>query len=127
MAGTSCYYKPSELKSGDLWTDTFMDPKTKQRRHYELYGGKLAGILTQSFCRELFFESLLKVNAWAYASDDVKVVGQFHDEIVLDYAWSGAKTLGTTMGEFNRLMSASDIAPSFPLAAEIKHDYRYTK
>jgi DNA polymerase len=120
------YYKPSELKSGELWKDTFIDPKTKHRRHHELYGGKLAGILTQSFCRELFFESLLKVDSWCQANSQITPVGQFHDEIVLDYK-PGLLDLHAAKQGLEERMSYSEMAPSFPLAAEIKHDYRYTK
>ena len=120
------YYKPSELKSGELWKDTFVDPKTKHRRHYELYGGKLAGILTQSFCRELFFDSLLRVNEWAKKNPAVTLVGQFHDEIVLDWQ-PGGSDLNITKLALKSMMSSSEIAPSFPLDADIKHDYRYTK
>ena len=120
------YYKPSELKTGELWKDTFIDPKTKQRRHYELYGGKLAGILTQSFCRELFFESLLKVHEGCEGNSQITPVGQFHDEIVLDFK-PGAMSLDEVKTGLNVRMSSSDMAPSFPLAADIKHDYRYTK
>jgi DNA polymerase len=120
------YYKPSELKTGELWKDTFIDPKTKHRRHHELYGGKLAGILTQSFCRELFFESLLAVHVLMESRRTVQLVGQFHDEIVLDWQ-PGSFGLDGVELELEKLMSNSTIAPSFPLAAEIKHDYRYTK
>jgi DNA polymerase len=120
------YYKPSELKTGELWKDTFIDPKTKLRRHHELYGGKLAGILTQSFCRELFFESMLEVDKWCKTIGQVTPVGQFHDEIVLDVK-PGRLDLRDVEHKLARLMSSSAIAPSFPLAAEVKHDYRYTK
>jgi DNA polymerase bacteriophage-type len=119
------YYKPSELKTGELWKDTFIDPKTKHRRHHELYGGKLAGILTQSFCRELFFESLLAVHEEFKRNGNVRLVGQFHDEIVLDV--DHPPILDRVKKRLGELMSHSDIAPSFPLEAEIKHDYRYTK
>lgn len=121
------YYKPSELKSGELWKDTFIDPKTKHRRHYELYGGKLAGILTQSFCRELFFDSLVRVSEWARRNPNVVAVGQFHDEIVLDWQPGGNLSLEAAKADLNMMMSNTMLAPSFPLAAEIKHDYRYTK
>lgn len=123
-----CYYRPSDLKSGDLWRRTFIDPKTKQRRNFELYGGKLAGILTQSFCRELFFESLLRVHHWYQQNQasQVKLVGQFHDEIVLDWK-PGGVILAETEARLKQMMSDSAIAPSFPLAAEVKSAYRYTK
>lgn len=121
------YYKPSDRKTGDLWKRDFIDPKTKQRRFYELYGGKLAGILTQSFCRELFFESLLQVHDWCgRTGGQVQLVGQFHDEIVLDWK-PGALDLDKVKYQLGQMMSHSQLAGSFPLAAEIKDDYRYTK
>lgn len=120
-----CYYKPSQLKGGPLWSDKFTDPKTKQQKYYSIYGGKLTGILTQSFCREIFFDSLRTVNAWAKASTNVKVIGQFHDEIVLDWV-PGDLTLEGVKSALNSMMSATS-HNGFPLTADIKHDYRYTK
>ena len=121
------YYKPSELKSGNLWRNHYKDPKTKQVRFYELYGGKLAGILTQSFCRELFMQSLAQVHTWTTQHGQVQLVGQFHDEIVVDWKPGASVSLDDAMRQMRRCMSDPGIAASFPLAAEIKSDYRYTK
>lgn len=121
-----CYYKPSERKTGDLWRQRYMDPKTKQLRFYELYGGKLAGILTQSFCRELFFQSLHNVHDWCQRYESVTLVGQFHDEIVVDWRPHDL-TLAQAKADLERMMSDPGRLKSFPLAAEIKDDYRYTK
>ena len=121
------YHKPSERKTGDLWRKGYTNPKTKQWQDYKLYGGKLAGILTQSFCRELFMQSLLEVYKFCRATGgQVQLVGQFHDEIVLDWM-PGANSLRATKAELERLMSDPGQAASFPLAADIKDDYRYTK
>lgn len=125
-----CYFKPSELKGGDLWRMKYTDPKTKQERYYDIYGGKLAGILTQSFCREIFFRVLRKVASWVEVFDNVKLVGQFHDEIVLEWLpITGGMDLENTKQRLEQNMSdAVGIGfPSFPLAADVKHDYRYTK
>lgn len=121
-----CYYKPSERKTGDLWSSHFVDPKTKQTRFYSVYGGKLAGILTQSFCRELFFRSLQKVHAWTSVVEGVDLIGQFHDEIVLDWTPNGPKFY-TVLRTLEAFMSNASDFPGFPLAADVKHDYRYTK
>lgn len=122
-----CYYKPSERKTGDVWRNNYTDPKTKQLRFYELYGGKLAGILTQSFCRELFMRSLKQVHDWCGRSgNQVTLVGQFHDEIVVDWK-PGAWDLEGTKRALESLMSDPGPVKSFPLAADIKDDYRYTK
>lgn len=127
-----CYYKPTKRKTGDLWSGSYVHPKTKQLTFYSLYGGKLSGILTQSFCRELFFRSLIKVHDWVQKVDNLDLIGQFHDEIVLDW-WpadtrtDSSRSLEEAEAVLKNLMSDSGEAVSFPLAADIKHDYRYTK
>ena len=127
VGGQIRYYKPSKLKSGDLWKDTFTDPKTGQTRQHTLYGGKLAGLLTQSLCREIFFECLAEVDAWCKTMPNVKLVGQFHDEIVLDWVpMPGQPSLDRTREKLEEEMTCTSL-PNFPLAADIKHDYRYTK
>lgn len=129
------YFKPSELKGGDLWRAGYTNPKTKQWQHYELYGGKLTGIFVQSFCRELFMQSLLKVHGWCMSKNNVQLVGQFHDEIVLDWRPGPAALRGSfdypTLLESQHMlrtyMSSPGAVKSFPLDADIKNDYRYTK
>lgn len=121
-----CYYKPSDRKTGDLWRSHFVDPKTKQVRFYDIYGGKLAGILTQSLCRELFFRVLRQTQTWAEATENVQLVGQFHDEIVGDWK-PGQLGLDEAKSTLSLIMSDPGELRSFPLAADIKDDYRYTK
>jgi DNA polymerase len=126
--GNIGYYKPSDRKTGDLWKNHFTDPKTKQLRFYELYGGKLAGILTQSLCREIFMRVLLQTQHAFAGRSEVNLVGQFHDEIVLDWKPSTLGSgLSNTMARLDELMSDRGDMVSFPLEADIKHDYRYTK
>lgn len=123
-----CYYKPSELKSGKLWKQTFINPKTKQEQFYSVYGGKLAGILTQSFCREIFFWVLREVHQWTLSHENISLVGQFHDEMVLDWEDLPASiSLYDAKRTLTNMMSDAGPFLGFPLAAEIKHDYRYTK
>ena len=126
------YYKPNETIAGKPWKNTFRDPKTGQTKRYTIYGGKLAGILTQSFCRELFFRTLNTVS-YAMVHPNLKLIGQFHDEIVLE--WSPIETakvqehaisLESAVELLELLMSDSPV-PDFPLAAEVKYDHRYTK
>lgn len=126
------YYKPSSLKGGKPWKKRYTDPKTGLPRFYELYGGKLAGILTQSLCREIFFESLLRLDSSLNSFDNVTMVGQFHDEVVVD--WVPAQrhmlnTLGMTdlAHRIEKAMSSSLMHPALPMAVEVKFDYRYTK
>lgn len=121
------YYKPSDRKTGDLWSATFKDPKTKQLRYYELYGGKLAGILTQSLCREIFMYVMTHVDAWCKTSG-ATLVGQFHDELVVDWTPSVNATRGEATLSLQQIMStAPHWLPGFPLDAEIKSAYRYIK
>lgn len=122
------YYKPSERKSGQLWVNTFMDAQTKMPKQYTLYGGKLAGILTQSLCREVFFMALEDIANWCTKYPNVKLVGQFHDEIVLD--WNPGDGLGASYFETYDALHKAMTQPrlvGFPINAEIKKDFRYTK
>lgn len=130
-----CFYKPSSRKSGDLWKDFYLHPKTKRRTYYSIYGGKLAGILTQSLCRELFFYSLADLSAVFKDYANIMLIGQFHDEIVAEWTpqeryASGAKTL--SLETARQLMYESmTLVPlamkGFPLDADIKSAHRYIK
>lgn len=122
-----CYYKPSERKTGDLWLRDFVDPKTKQRRFYDVYGGKLVGILTQSFCRELFFTSLDRLYRLLDGVDNAAVVGQFHDEIVVDWQPGDYSLQGLLAAMQSAMSYVPDMFSGFPLEADIKHAYRYIK
>ena len=73
----------------------------------------------------MFFEALEAFVARTFMYSNVRVVGQFHDEIVVDWV-PGEISLEDTMKTLELCMTATDL-PGFPLAAEIKHDYRYTK
>ena len=131
-----CYYKPTGLKTGALWSGSYMDPKTKRKGFYDIYGGKIAGILTQSFCRELFFSALREAHSYfevPYAG--VKLVGQFHDEIVLDADLDELATHGKTFEDVAKSLEEimSDpyvqgyVIPGFPLSAEVNYAWRYIK
>jgi DNA polymerase len=119
------YYKPSQRKTGELWTNKFTDPKTKMTKYYSIYGGKLAGILTQSLCRELFFDSLRHIHSWVEKQPNVRLVGQFHDEIILDWT-PGWTSLHATQEALTLAMTVCAL-DDFPLAVDVKHAYRYTK
>lgn len=123
------FWKPSERKTGVLWLDRFTDPKTGQTRLHSIYGGKLAGWLTQSLCREVFFEVLAKVDARFKDVPNVEVIGQFHDEIVLDWVpptTNDGMELDMAMGILTKLMSDAPYK-GFPLAADVNASYRYIK
>lgn len=119
------YYKPSERKTGDLWSNSFTDPKTKQTRQFTVYGGKLAGLLTQSLCRELFFQSVKSLESALFTTPNAKIIGQFHDEIVVEWE-PGDIGLNSLITKMEAVMSTTTL-PGFPLAAEIKSAYRYIK
>jgi hypothetical protein len=126
--GNVRYFKPSKQKGGDVWKNWYIDPKTKQRRFHEIYGGKMAGILTQSFCREMFFEMLVKVEQWTRQHGNLDLIGQFHDEAVVDW-WPAVASVTKARAEqdLKVLLSRCDSFPDFPMAAEVKSDYRYIK
>lgn len=120
------YYKPSSLKGGRPWKKTYVNPKTKRQQYYELYGGKLAGILTQSMCREIFFEALDVIASELELVPNATLVGQFHDEVVVDWV-PGRYSMAQVMGILNGAMTYSPTHPQLPMGVEVKHDYRYTK
>lgn len=132
--GNVCYYKPSARKTGPSWLKQYTDPKTKQQRTYDLYGGKLAGILTQSLCRELFFSALSQAQDIFEDEPGVNLVGQFHDEIVVDVDLDeciSVTGLDEVCDDLSKAMSNPSIKGSalygFPLNAEVFYDWRYTK
>jgi len=72
-------------------------------------------------------QSLANVHRWCETTNgQVRLVGQFHDEIVLDWK-PGTRGLEHCKTTLTTLMSDPGKVASFPLAAEIKDDYRYTK
>ena len=136
-----CYYKPAdyEHKSGPLWipdynhkTEKVMLPdgkKVPKKILYSIYGGKLAGILTQSLCREMFFDSLNLLSNELKSVPNAEIIGQFHDEIVVNWVPStepGAKTSEEVKEIMAKAMSTTYLR-DFPLVADIKSAYRYIK
>lgn len=124
-----CYYKPAGRKTGQLWEGQYTNKKTKKREFFSLYGGKLAGILTQSFCRELFFNVLGKLEQRLPAN--AQLIGQFHDEAVVEWwpatALSNQLSLQTTEMLVATVMSDPGAFIGFPLIADVHSDYRYIK
>lgn len=127
------YFRSTARKTGDLWVDKYVDPKTGQQRKYSLYGGKLAGLLTQSICREVFFDRLRTVELFTRQQSNVRVIGQFHDEIVLEWQpdpFPGkagpAIPLYEAKGKLLGAMSMKSMS-GFPMAAEVHAAPRYIK
>lgn len=128
---TICYYKPSDRVTGPAWVREWKNPKTKRMEFFTIYGGKLSGILTQSFCREIYFSVLSRVEAWVAQFDNLKVIGQFHDEIILDWVPAQpemTKVISLSDAEFyfHAHMGTTTLR-EFPLDAAVGVDYRYTK
>ena len=125
-----CYYKPSKTLSGPPWVSWFMNPKTKRRQRYKIYGGKLTGILVQSLCRELFFHSLTRLMKKLdhYENLSARIVGQFHDEIVVDWSPESGISEESVVGSMRFCMTSTpDHIHGFPLDVDIHSDFRYIK
>lgn len=124
-----CYFRPSERKTGNLWVPDFTDPKTGAKRKYSLYGGKLAGVLTQSLCRQIFMHGMGTAYLAFLPTSNVRLIGQLHDELALDVSPPETvldMNVDEVMAKLKKIMSSTDL-PGFPLAAEVKKDYHYTK
>ena len=121
------FYKASSKVNGPLWTDTYVNPKTKLLTYHKVYGGKLTGILIQSMCRQVFFNSLSLLSQ-ALDGTCTPIVGQFHDEIVVD--WNPQRShlnLQQLIKIMHECMSDPGPLKGFPLEADIKHAHRYIK
>jgi hypothetical protein len=122
-----CYYKPAERLNGELWKATYQHPKTKKETYYSIYGGKVAGILTQSLCREMFFDSLADLRFRLRNERNVRIMGQFHDEINADWVPQEACHNEDWVKEQFRQAMTTCRLPDFPLAVDVKSAYRYIK
>lgn len=126
-----CFYKPSDLKTGDLWRGHYRDPQSEKTIFYKLYGGKLTGILVQSMCRELFFDAMQSLFQRLHNVPNATPIGQFHDELVV--SWSPSKEASAvSFAAAKEIVTLAMSEPresfdGFPLEADVKHDYRYTK
>lgn len=121
------FHKASSKVNGPLWTDTYVNPKTKLLTYHKVYGGKLTGILIQSMCRQVFFNSL-ELLSKALDGTCTPIVGQFHDEIVVD--WNPQRShlnLQQLIKIMHECMSDPGPLKGFPLEADIKHAHRYIK
>ncbi|QQO39355.1 DNA polymerase I [Microbacterium phage CrunchyBoi] len=134
-----CYYKPAKsLGPKGLWRvidETRSAKKSAElgrevEIYYGIYGGKLAGIFTQSLCRELFFDSLmdLRENLRKNGVTNAVICGQFHDEINIDW-WpqEGGHTKEAVMELMRESMTRVKVLKGFPLDVDIKSAYRYIK
>ncbi|UTN92876.1 DNA polymerase I [Microbacterium phage Birdfeeder] len=137
--GKLCYYKPAKnFGPKGLWLvvdETRSAKKSAElgrevELYYGIYGGKLAGIFTQSLCRELFFDSLMYLRELLKSNGVVNAVicGQFHDEINVDW-WpmEGGHTKEFIQDLMRQAMTKVKVLKNFPLDVDIKSAYRYIK
>ncbi|UVK60402.1 DNA polymerase I [Microbacterium phage Corn21] len=137
--GKLCYYKPAKnFGPKGLWLvvdETRSAKKSAElgrevELYYGIYGGKLAGIFTQSLCRELFFDSLMYLRELLKSNGVVNAVicGQFHDEINVDW-WpmEGGHTKEFVQDLMRQAMTKVKVLKNFPLDVDIKSAYRYIK
>jgi DNA polymerase bacteriophage-type len=120
------YHRPSQNKTGAPWSRTFTDPASGRKLPFKLWGGKLTGVLVQSTCREVFFGALYLIDRWTQQYDNVRVVGQFHDEVVLEW-WPGEIAEAEVHEQVYSYMSYADLLPGLSLDATVKSDRRYVK
>lgn len=133
------YHKPAEtVREEGLWSKINKTATQKANQGNKgkkkvvlntIYGGKLSGILTQSFCREMFFNSALSLSRTLKIYPNVRLVGQFHDELNVEWYPSEepmALELEQAIDIVDHIMSVTKV-PGFPLAADVKSAYRYIK
>ena len=95
MEGSNVYYAKASRGIQKPWIIEGKPPGASTAVPFKLYGAKLTGILVQSFCRELFFSGLLNLkdalseHTIRFAGERAFIVGQFHDEVVVEYAPRG--------------------------------------
>lgn len=130
-----CYYRAKDNLHEELWAPTYKHPKLKNSAgkpldvYYSIYGGKLAAIFTQSMCREIFFNSLTALGKRLRGVPNALIVGQFHDEINIDW-WPSEEEGAWTKEQVVEAMSttmSSTVLEGFPLEVDIKSSYRYIK
>ena len=133
------YHKPAEtVREDGLWSKINKTATQKANQGNKgkkkivlntIYGGKLSGILTQSFCREMFFDSAVGLVDRIKDYPNVRLIGQFHDELNVEWVPSeepNALELDQAIYIVESAMSQTAV-PGFPLAADVKSAYRYIK
>lgn len=121
------FYKPTDYSNGKLWASSYTDKKTKRQKPYSIYGEKLTGILTQSLCREVFFEAAERLTSTFHGFSNTTLIGQFHDEIVVDWVPGDLSLESATELMELEMSRPPAFMRGFPLVTEVKRDYRYIK
>jgi DNA polymerase I-like protein with 3'-5' exonuclease and polymerase domains len=86
----------------------------------------MAGILTQSLCREIFFAGLRALDPVLKHEPNAKLVGQFHDEVVVEWE-PGPMSQAELITALDVAMSSSSVVPSLPMDVEVKAARTYVK
>lgn len=131
MEGNEVYYHEAP-DSGPLWLKDYevevVDPSTGKKtiriEHPKLYGGKITGVLVQSFARELFFDAAVRLKK---NRPSIPLMGQFHDEIVADWNPVGLLTMYELEAVMLHEFTTHDRFPGLPVDATVQHAYRYIK
>lgn len=123
MFGDEVIYhrSPKTPSHNRLWVDHSVGEDTDEKYMNKLYGGKLTGVLVQSFARELFFSMVYEIANMLPAT--CLLLGQFHDEVVIDVPVEIAGLVGDLVHD---VMSKSPY-PELPVDCEVKQAYRYIK
>lgn len=91
---------------------------------FKLYGGKLTGTLIQSLARELYFWQLNELAIVLNSS----IIGQLHDEVVVEWTPDSYQTLEHTEKEIERVMSEVPwYLEDCPVRVKVSHAPRYIK
>lgn len=91
---------------------------------FKLYGGKLTGTLIQSLARELYFWQLNELAIVLNSS----IIGQLHDEVVVEWIPDNYQTLEHTEKEIERVMSEVPwYLEDCPVRVKVSHAPRYIK
>lgn len=126
------YYRPSDAVNGPGWTARRAATPSAPAGTFNVYGGKLAGILTQSMARELFFDQLNRIEEVLQANYlkhfQAQLIGQFHDEVIIEYTPDGSSTV-QLRGEMVKVMTSAPNAAwrGLPLACSLDEGQRYAK
>lgn len=91
---------------------------------FKLYGGKLTGTLIQSLARELYFWQLAKLQVVL----NCPIIGQLHDEVVVEWVPECGQSLQLVESEIERAMTQVPwYLENCPVRVKVSHAPRYIK
>lgn len=105
---------------------TYTKALTTAGHRERIWHGLLAENVTQALCAALLRDCLGRVEkALAKVSDDVRIVGHTHDEIILEAPLNKAKQASTIL--HREMQRTPKWLTGFPLGCEVKSGPRYVK